>query len=269
MLDPGAMQQLIAAVASEPLPEPRNYAEARRREALIARHHAFALLRDADRAEHEDRLDGVYDDACGVAARASARVGELAAAVGPAVAAERSAEDRVRDAAEYHRQLTEAERSVSGTGTPEEQTRALADLRAAADVLQRERAACEGARARRVQAEEDLAGARVSLAAAETERVAREADLDAPGRPPLSLETCVLDPLLAMTLSGGELTREEKAMVSLFADVLARMAAPGPPVPQQRQEDAGRPVAVGDTVMPPGTVEVPGGFVPPGVPAPR
>jgi hypothetical protein len=107
-----------------------------------------------------------------------------------ALRAERAAQDRAREHAEHARLQQEAWKRIQGRGTPAEQTKALLESQAAAQVAKGEQAAGEGKTAARELADGELEAARVRVTAAEDAlRAAREL-AGHPGRGLYSPETC-------------------------------------------------------------------------------
>jgi hypothetical protein len=108
-----------------------------------------------------------------------------------AIRAERTAQDRAREHAEHARRQQEAWKRVQGRGAPQEQTTALLESQAAAQVAQGEQTAAEGASAARELADSELEAARVRVTAAEDALRAYRELAGHPGRALYSPETCM------------------------------------------------------------------------------
>jgi hypothetical protein len=185
--------EAIAVQAAE-YPQHDEAAKAKLRAAAGRKHEReaedFRAFAAVDQAAYAGRI------AASVARAAAGLEAEQAAAAeaedkaAEALRAERAAQDRAREHDEHARRLQEAWKRTQCRGTPREQTDALKDTQAAAQVAQGERAAAEGKAAVRVQADRELEAARSRVTAAE-EALQAARDLAAsPGRAFYSPETC-------------------------------------------------------------------------------
>jgi hypothetical protein len=148
---------------------------------------AFAAV---DRAAHKERVAAAVGRAEGDLEATRDAEAEAEDKVAGAIQAERAAQDRHREHAEYARKQQEAWKRVQGRSGPREQADALRDAQNAELVAQGEQAAAEGKTAARELAERDLEAARARTAALEeTLRVTRDV-ASYRGRPLYSAETC-------------------------------------------------------------------------------
>jgi len=148
---------------------------------------AFAAV---DRAAHKERFTAAVTRAEGDLEAARSVETEEEDKAAQAIQAERTAQDRHRQAAEHARQQQEAWKRVQNRATPEKQTEALLAAQAAAQVAQGEQAAAEGKTAARELAERDLEAARARAAVAEETLRLVQDRASHPGRPLYSAETC-------------------------------------------------------------------------------
>lgn len=193
-----------------------------RSEASALQLKAAALLDEADRIEHVERLKAVaakLDEQREAEAQAER---ELEAAVTAAITEARRAEDVAREAAENHRQLADQERrGQRANASPAEQTENLLKVRAAADVAARLQAGAEGAQASRVAMERRLGEARQRTAECERTCEVAHALAENPPTVPVSAATALLDGVRRMTL-GQELSDSARGTVELLVTELGR-----------------------------------------------
>jgi hypothetical protein len=162
---------------------------------IAAGHHRreaedFRAFAAVDQAAYAERIAASVVRAAAdlEAARGAETEAERKAA--EALQAERARQDRVREHAEYARQMQEAWRHVQGRGGPQAQADALRGAQNAAQVAQGEQAALEGKAAARALADRELEAARARTGEAEDALRATRELAGHPGRALYSPQTC-------------------------------------------------------------------------------
>lgn len=193
-------------------------------EAFALQRQAAEILDAADQAAHVAQLQGAVDDAVRAVEAGAEAVALIEDQVVSLVAEERAAEDDWRAAVDHHRTVAEAEAAASRNHvSPQEQTARLLELRAAADVVEREKASAEGARAVRVSGEAQLEQARGILAELKARHMDAVAAWEEPGRAPMGVMTLTLDGLRRLA-AGVEMTGQEQAQLyDVVKDLAARL----------------------------------------------
>lgn len=194
--------------------------------AIVQAYHrqALALLREKDRANVIEALRAAQGRAEADLQAGQALLPDAQTSVRKAITAERDAQDRARDAAGYAAVCADTERKAHrDKAGPAEQTEALRTARAAADIAQREQAACEGASAAARSAEAALAGVRQRVSALEdAAAAARTTAENPPVLVPMSEWTAIsAHPML--TLAQPDITDAGRTVVGIAVSAVANL----------------------------------------------
>jgi hypothetical protein len=149
----------------------------------------FRAMAAVDQAAYAGRIAASVARAEGDLEAAQAALAGAEDKAARALQAERTAQDRAREHAGHARDQQEAWKRIQGRGGPAEQTKALLESQAAAQVAQGEQAAAEGAVAARELADSELEAARSRVTAAEDALRATRELAGHPGRALYSPET--------------------------------------------------------------------------------
>ena len=151
----------------------------------------FREFAAVDQAAYAGRIEAEVVRAAAALEAAQGEVAQAGDKAGEALRAERAQQDRVREHAEYARQMQETWKRVQGRGGPQKQADALRDAQNAAQVAQGEQAALEGKAAARALADRNLEAARARVTGLEAALRATRDLAGHPGRSLFSPETCM------------------------------------------------------------------------------